>query len=77
MTSGQVDLGQADRLGLLERDLRVAEIGFLKRARFATFGFEPVMAFYYLVEHELRNISCLLLPADSVPARRRNLVAYA
>lgn len=67
-----------ERLRSLELAARKAEISFLKRARFTAFGYEPLLAFYYLVEHELRNVSSLLLPlgADAW-GWRRQLVAYA
>lgn len=63
----------------MERLGRELELRFLRRTRYATFGCEPLVAFFLFRENELRNLRQLYAAklAGVSPETAQDLVAYA
>jgi V/A-type H+-transporting ATPase subunit C len=62
----------------MERLGREAELRYLRQTRYATFGHEPLVAFFLLRENELRNLRLLLAAklAGLADEETQDLVAY-
>jgi V/A-type H+-transporting ATPase subunit C len=62
----------------MERYGREIELGFLRQTRYATFGYEPLVAFFLLHENELRNLRQLYAAklAGVAGETAQDLVAY-
>jgi V/A-type H+-transporting ATPase subunit C len=62
----------------LERLGREAELRFLRQTRYATFGHEPLVAFFLLRENELRNVQLIYSAklAGRAIEETQDLVAY-
>lgn len=62
----------------MERLGREVELRYLRQTRFATFGHEPLVAFFLLRENELRNLRLLYAAklAGLADQETRDLVAY-
>ncbi len=61
----------------MERHGREMELRFLRQTRYATFGYEPLVAFFLMSENELRNLRLLYAAklAGLADDEARNLVA--
>jgi V/A-type H+-transporting ATPase subunit C len=62
----------------IERLGREAELRYLRQTRYATFGFEPLVAFFLLRENEQRNLRLLFAAklAGLTAEETQDLVAY-
>jgi V/A-type H+/Na+-transporting ATPase subunit C len=62
----------------MERNGREAELRYLRQTRYATFGHEPLAAFFLLHENELRNLRLLYAAklAGLAVEEAQDLVAY-
>jgi V/A-type H+-transporting ATPase subunit C len=62
----------------MERNGREAELRYLRQTRYATFGHEPLAAFFLLRENELRNLRLLYAAklAGLAVEEAQDLVAY-
>jgi hypothetical protein len=78
LEQGRTEVAERHSFVRLERLGRESELRYLRQTRYATFGHEPLVAFFLLRENELRNLR--LLHAAKLAGRAdeetQDLVAY-